>query len=67
MGTPENIGDGPARALRMNIDGAPESSLVSADGILWVLVLSIDVLPRILVMGIDGTPLASGVGTVAEH
>lgn len=51
----------------MNIDGAPESSLVSTDGILWVLVLSIDVLPRLLVMGIDGTPLASGVGTVAGH
>lgn len=62
MGTRENIGDGPARALVMDPDGAPKSSLVSTDGAFRVLVLSIDVLARKLVM--DGAPMASRVGTL---
>lgn len=43
--TPEKVGNGPARALLINTDGAPKSALTSPGGALQVLLLSIAVLP----------------------
>lgn len=62
-GTPENMGDEPARVLGMNLGSAPKSSLMSIDGVLRVLVLSMDVFPRTLVMATGGASRASRVGT----
>lgn len=45
----------------------PNSSWMSTDGVLRVLVLSLDALPRTLVMAIDGGPRVSRVGAGAEH